>query len=158
MSKVNIVVNNRQFTIACDDGQESRVQQLGRYVDERFRELNQAGAAPNESYMLVLTALVIADDMFEARDAAEKSRMAAAQTGPSRGEIEAQVASQFQGRLAAMQTELDRAKREAAAQSNNVADFAQAREQSEAKEAEIARVVDSLSDRLESVVKKLKRA
>lgn len=179
MSKTNIVVNNRSFTIACDDGQEARVQQLGRYVDERFKELNQAGAAPNESYMLVLTALVIADDMFEAKDAAEKANIAAAQAGPSRAEVEAQFKGPYEQHIAHLEAELARVKREAAsaqqaaqqaeqaaqqaeqaatAAQNNVTDFAEARAAVEAKEAEIARAVDAISEKLENVVKKLKRA
>lgn len=158
MSKVNINVNNRTFTIACDDGQEARVQQLGKYVDERFRELNQAGAAPNESYMLVLTSLVIADDMFEARDAAEKANMAIANAGPSRQEMEMQVRGPYENRIAQLQAEIDRLRREAAQSQHNVADFNRARQEADARDAEIAKVVDQLSDRLEGVVKKLKRA
>jgi cell division protein ZapA len=158
MSKVNIVVNNRTFTIACDDGQEARVQQLGRYVDERFKELNQAGAAPNEAYMLVLTSLVIADDMFEARDAAEKANMAAANAGPSRSEMENMARAHYEPQIASLRAEIDRLRREAAQSVNNVSDFNRAREEAEKRDAEIAKVVDQLSDKLEGVVKKLKRA
>lgn len=154
MSKVNIIVNNRTFTIACDDGQEARVQQLGRYVDERFKELNSAGAAPNETYTLVLTSLVIADDMFEAKDTAEKAHMQSAQAGPS----EAQIRAQYEGHINQLKAEIDRLKREANAGSNNIADLNAAREQAQAREAQIAEAVDNLTDKLENVVKKLKRA
>lgn len=169
MSKVTINVNNKSFTIACDDGQEARVQQLGRYVDERFRELNSAGAAPNESYMLVLTALVIADDMFEAKDAAEKATIAAGNAGPSRPEIQAQfereynqMRGQYEARIAQLQADLDRARHDARESAGNVTDLnrirAEADAQLKAREAEIAKAVDSLTDKLEGVVKKLKRA
>lgn len=176
MSKVNIAVNNKSFTIACDDGQEARVQQLGRYVDERFTELNSAGAAPNESYTLVLTSLVIADEMFEAKDQAEKARMAASRAvpqGPSPAEIEAQIrvemAARYDGHIKALEAEIGRLKREAAQTAeaakssvSNVADLAAARAEAEAalkaREVEIARSVDAISEKLENVVKKLKRA
>lgn len=158
MSKVNITVNNRQFTIACDDGQEARVQQLGRYVDERFKELNSAGAAPNESYVLVLTALVTADEMFEARDAAEKANMNASQVGANRAQFEEQIRAPLESRIAQLQAELDRLRREAQAAQSNVADFAQIRAEAEAREAQIAKVVDNLTDKIETAVKKLKRA
>jgi len=157
MSKVNIVVNNRTFTIACDDGQESRVQQLGRYVDERFKELNQAGAAPNEAYTLVLTSLVIADDMFEAKDTAEKANMHAAQAGPSEAQIN-QMRAQYEGQINQLRAEIDRLKREASAKSDNVTDLNAVREQAAQREAQIAEAVDNLTDKLENVVKKLKRA
>lgn len=158
MSKVNITVNNRQFTIACDDGQEDRVAQLGRYVDERFRELNSAGAAPNESYVLVLTALVTADEMFEARDAAEKANMNASQVGTNRAQLEDQIRRPLESRIAQLQAELDRVRREAQETESNVADFSQIRAEAEAREAQIAKVVDSLTDKIETAVKKLKRA
>lgn len=157
MSKVNIVVNNRTFTIACDDGQESRVQQLGRYVDERFRELNSAGAAPNETYTLVLTSLVIADDMFEAKDAAEKANMAAQQAGPSPEQFN-QMRAQYEGQINQLRAEIDRLRREASAKSDNVTDLNAVREQAAAREAQIAAGIDQLTDKLENVVKKLKRA
>lgn len=158
MSKVNIVVNNRTFTIACDDGQESRVQQLGRYVDERFKELNSAGAAPNETYTLVLTSLVIADDMFEAKDAAEKAHMHAAQAQQQSGPSEAQIRGQYENHIAQLKAEIDRLRREASQKSSSVTDINEIREQAAAREAQIAQAVDNLTDKLENVVKKLKRA
>ncbi|NBX67293.1 MAG: cell division protein ZapA [Proteobacteria bacterium] len=169
MSKVNINVNNKSFTIACDDGQEPRVQQLGKYVDERFRELNQAGAAPNESYTLVLTALVIADDMFEAKDQAEKARMQAAAStprGPSPAEIEAKIRNElsaaYDNHIAGLNAEISRLRQASQSQGSNVADLTKARAEAEAamkaKEAEIAAAVDAMTEKLENVVKKLKRA
>lgn len=169
MSKVSINVNNKSFTIACDDGQESRVQQLGKYVDERFRELNQAGAAPNESYTLVLTSLVIADDMFEAKDQAEKARLqaaASAQRGASPAEIEAKVRAElsaaYDNHIAGLNAEIARLRQSAQQQTSNVTDIAKARAEAEAalkaKEAEIAAAVDAMTEKLENVVKKLKRA
>ncbi len=176
MSKTTITVNNRNFTIACDDGQEARVQQLGRYIDERFRELNAAGAAPNEAYGLVLTALVISDDMFDARDASEKAaieltqvqqqaQVAQQQQGPTQEQVEAhinQLAQGYENRIAQLQAEVDRLRRESARNSSNVTDMTRAREEADAivkaREEEIAKAVDNLTDKLETVVKKLKRA
>ena len=59
---------SKKSSIAGDDGQESRVADLGRYVDERLREIARAGAATNESHLLVLTALVLADEVYDIRD------------------------------------------------------------------------------------------
>lgn len=184
MAKVGIHVNNKLFTIACDDGQEARVKQLGQYIDERFRELGQAGAAPNESYMLVLTSLVIADEMFDARDAAEKANMTAANAH----QIEAQLNSQraeysahiqnLEAQLAAAKTQMAQIEASAKAKLSQMeAELAAARNQvssapvvdidaaraewlkeSRAKEQDIAKVVDALASQLEVVVKGLKRA
>lgn len=68
MAEVSIVINGRNFGISCEDGQEQRVLDLGRYVDSRFREIARAGAASNEAHLLVLTALMLADEIFDLRE------------------------------------------------------------------------------------------
>jgi len=67
MGEVNLVINGRNYGISCDDGQEGRVAELGKYVDSRLKAISQAGAASNEAHLLVLTALVLADEVFEAK-------------------------------------------------------------------------------------------
>lgn len=65
MAEVSVAIHGKTYGIACDDGQERRVQELARYVDVRLREIAVAGAASNESHLLVLTALVMADEIFD---------------------------------------------------------------------------------------------
>lgn len=65
MAEVSVAIHGKTYGIACDDGQEKRVQDLARYVDVRLREIAGAGAASNESHLLVLTALVMADEVFD---------------------------------------------------------------------------------------------
>lgn len=65
MAEISITINGRNYGIACDDGQEKRVQELARYVDLRLREIARAGAASNESHLLVLTAIILADEISD---------------------------------------------------------------------------------------------
>lgn len=65
MAEVSVTIHGKVYGIACDDGQERRVQELGKYVDARLREIAGSGAATNESHLLVLTALVLADEIFD---------------------------------------------------------------------------------------------
>ena len=67
MAEVSVVIHGKPYGISCDDGQERRVQELAKYVDARLREIASAGAASNESHLLVLTALVLTDEIFDAR-------------------------------------------------------------------------------------------
>lgn len=67
MAQVNVAIHGKVYGIACDDGQERRVQELAGYVDMRLREIAGAGAATNESHLLVLTALVLADEIFDTK-------------------------------------------------------------------------------------------
>lgn len=68
MAEVTLTINGRSFGISCDDGQEQRVLDLGHYVDSRLKDISRAGAASNESHLLVLTALLLADETFDLRD------------------------------------------------------------------------------------------
>ncbi len=68
MSEVNLIINGRGYDISCDDGQEDRVQTLGKHIDERLKEISRAGAATNENHLLVLTSLVMADELFTLRE------------------------------------------------------------------------------------------
>lgn len=65
MAEISITINGRNFGIACDDGQERRVMELARYVDTRLREIARAGAASNESHLLVLTSIILADEIAD---------------------------------------------------------------------------------------------
>ncbi len=68
MGEVTLSINGRNYNISCDDGQERRVRDLAAYVDQRMREMARAGAAPNDSQLLVLTTILLADEIFELRD------------------------------------------------------------------------------------------
>ncbi len=68
MSEVTLKINSRGYSLACDDGQEQRLVDLGHYVDGHLQNIAQAGAATNEAHLLVLTSLVLADEIYELRD------------------------------------------------------------------------------------------
>ncbi|MGE4313914.1 MAG: cell division protein ZapA [Pseudobdellovibrionaceae bacterium] len=68
MAQVTIDINGLRYGIACDDGQEGRVQALAKYINGRLKEIAGAGAASTEAHLLVLTALVLADELFEVRE------------------------------------------------------------------------------------------
>lgn len=67
--KVNLTLNGRTFTIACDEGQERRVQYLAQYIDKKLRDIARSGGAHgNESYQWLLTSLLLADELLTARE------------------------------------------------------------------------------------------
>jgi len=68
MAEVTLKINNRGYGLSCEDGEEQRVLDLATYVDSRLQDIAKAGAATNESHLLVLTSLVLADELFELRD------------------------------------------------------------------------------------------
>lgn len=68
MSEITININGRGYDIACDVGQEGRVLDLATYVDQRIKEISRSGAAYNDSHLMVLAALLLANEALEARE------------------------------------------------------------------------------------------
>ncbi len=69
MAEVTLTVNDRSFNLACADGDEGRLQKLASYVDERVRMIADSGAVRKESDLMALTAIVLADELFDAQNA-----------------------------------------------------------------------------------------
>ncbi len=87
MGEINISVNGKNYGIACDDGQEERVRELGRYVDERVKSLGSAGGATSENQNLVLTAIILADEIADLRNYIDQSGSVEGQQGEPRVEV-----------------------------------------------------------------------
>jgi cell division protein ZapA len=67
MAEVTLTVNDRSFKLACADGDEGRLQNLAAYVDERLNTIAESGVVRRESDLMALTAIVLADELFEAQ-------------------------------------------------------------------------------------------
>jgi cell division protein ZapA len=68
MAQVSIRINGRSYDIACDDGQEDRIHALASYVDERVKEISDAVGQIGEQRLLVMTSLLIADELGMAQE------------------------------------------------------------------------------------------
>ena len=63
MSVVSIPIVNKNYPMGCEDGQESRLIELGKMVDVRAREiLDKIGPLP-ESSLLATVCIVLADEL-----------------------------------------------------------------------------------------------
>ncbi len=68
MAEVTIYINGRSYDISCDSGQEGRIVDLASYIDQRLQLISRSGAAYNDAHLMVLTSLVLADELFDARE------------------------------------------------------------------------------------------
>lgn len=66
MSEIDLTINGRAYTIACDDGQEEHLQLLASHIDEKVGELAQSVGQIGESRLLVMASLLIADELSDA--------------------------------------------------------------------------------------------
>ncbi len=69
MGQVAITLNGRTYRLACQDGEEERLLALGNHVrshvDRLTREFGQVG----DDRLLAMVAILIADELFEAKAA-----------------------------------------------------------------------------------------
>jgi cell division protein ZapA len=65
MAEVTLTVNDRSFNLACAEGDEERLQRLAAYVDERLEAIASSGVVRKESDLMALTAIVLADELFD---------------------------------------------------------------------------------------------
>jgi cell division protein ZapA len=66
MPLVNVLVNGRAYTVACDEGEEDHVRELGQFLDKRVRELSSSVGQVGDARLLLMAGLVIADELSEA--------------------------------------------------------------------------------------------
>ena len=79
MPQVSIQIANRTYDLACGAGEEQRVQELAAYVDEKLGSLRkQMPQGTPEVKLMVLTALLLADESREARGLAKQAESARA--------------------------------------------------------------------------------
>lgn len=65
MAQVTITINSREYAIACEDGQEVRLIQLSKLLDEKARLLTAASGQVNENMLLAMVGLLLADELSE---------------------------------------------------------------------------------------------
>ena len=84
MPQVEVVINGRDYQVACGDGEEEHVRRLlgmiSGHVDQLANDVGQVG----QSKLMLFAALVMADEMDEMRDYvnALKERTEAASVAP----------------------------------------------------------------------------
>ncbi len=73
MAIVSVKINNREYHLACDDGQEEHLRLLADDVDERVRDLvSRMGGNTGEVMGFLLAAITMADELIENKREIEK--------------------------------------------------------------------------------------
>jgi cell division protein ZapA len=67
MPDLEIVINGRAYTIRCNDGEEAHVTALAAELDARAKRLRHGVGPIDEARLLVMVALILADELHEAR-------------------------------------------------------------------------------------------
>lgn len=74
MAQVSVRINGRHYQVACEDGQEAHLEKLAAYIDQRVSELVKDVGQVGDARLLVMSALLIADELADAYDELEELR------------------------------------------------------------------------------------
>ena len=69
MPQITVTINGRLYPVACNAGEEGRIAELARHVDEKVKAFARDVGPIGEARLLLLTALVLADELAETREA-----------------------------------------------------------------------------------------
>jgi cell division protein ZapA len=74
MGQVVVTVNGRAFPLNCADGEEPRIRRLAQYVDGKVGEFVKMHGQIGEARLILLAALVIADELSDTNDVVQQER------------------------------------------------------------------------------------
>jgi cell division protein ZapA len=76
MSQVSVTIDGRKYRLACNEGEEARLESLAGMIDEKIGEMRKTFGEIGDQRLVIMAALTIADSLTEAKDeaAAERKR------------------------------------------------------------------------------------
>ena len=66
MSHVNVTINGRQYRMACEEGQETRLLRLAESLESRVESLRGKFGEIGDARLTVMAALTVADELIDA--------------------------------------------------------------------------------------------
>lgn len=72
MAEVVIQICEREYGIACGDGEEGNIVQLSKILDEKAKMLKRSVGQINENQLLVMVGLLVADELQDLKNKASK--------------------------------------------------------------------------------------
>ena len=86
MAQVTLRINGYTYTLGCQDGEEEHLHAMAAEVDRRIDSVKASAGPSGEARMLVIAALLMADDVYEMRQrlaARGRARRGSATKGPA---------------------------------------------------------------------------
>lgn len=86
MAEVILEIGGRRYSVACRDGEEEQLGALGLLVDEKAAQASASVGGVNEVRQLLFAALLLADELQDARAASKAPSLSAPLSPPLDGE------------------------------------------------------------------------
>jgi cell division protein ZapA len=65
MAQLTVKLNGYAYNVGCEDGQEAHLQEMARQVEQRIESIKALGGQSGESRLLLLAALLMADELHD---------------------------------------------------------------------------------------------
>ena len=90
MAQVTVKINGYSYVVGCEDGQEDHLTSMSEQVESRIESIKALGGNSGEARLLVMTALLMADELHDMRIELDTMRAAGARAPakPAKGEAE----------------------------------------------------------------------
>jgi cell division protein ZapA len=69
VGRVTLEINGRPYVVGCEDGSEAHVRALGARISEAAHQIAPVAGAPGDARLILMAALMIADQLSEAEAA-----------------------------------------------------------------------------------------
>ena len=99
MAHVAVMIDGKKYRLACNEGEEKRLESLASLIDGKIAELRGSFGEIGDQRLVVMAALTVADNLLEARDEAQAAR--------KRGEIAEARAGKVAASLEKLGTRLE---------------------------------------------------
>jgi cell division protein ZapA len=93
MGQVALTLNGKVYRLACEVGDEQRLQELAAHVSIKLDHLVVEFGQVGDARLLLMSALLVADDLFELRDLVQRANIAALEDVGAPGEVSPTVDS-----------------------------------------------------------------
>jgi len=91
VAQVTIKLNGYSYTVGCEDGQEQHLTAMAGQVENRIESIKALGGSSGEARVLVLTALLMADEIYDMRIEMEGLRTASPGAAARAGKSDAEA-------------------------------------------------------------------
>ncbi len=108
MPTLEVGIAGRRHQVQCDEGEEPRLKKLASYVDDKAGDIARRSPQLTEPRILLLTSLLLADELFDAYQEIQQLRLKGDRAGGAGQDDTARAVERVAERLEQLAAELEK--------------------------------------------------
>ncbi len=97
MAQIHVNISGKSYPLSCAKEEEARLQKLAAYVDSKARELSEKLGHVAENRLLLMSAILIADELHDTLEGKTGTGLVGALTEDDLASVLNEVASEVEG-------------------------------------------------------------